>query len=389
MNPDSNETKKYIEVISAQASKKESQVCGDYIITDRTEEATTVILTDGMGTGIKANLAAVMNASRLMELIKLGFTLREACKKLVDNLHEARTSNIPFAAFTVCRVLSSGHATIISYEMPSPILLSRHFATYLPEQRFFPLGLEIISEVSCVLEYGDGIILVSDGVSQAGMGRQYRTGWGLQNASYFINGLLVQGIDVRDIPGKILDKVKEISISGYGDDTSCVLLLSRESNVLNILTGPPARKTDDEKTVKRFLNFKGKKVVCGSTTVEMVSRILNVKAVIKDEPQGYHKPPSYEIEGIDFATEGAITLNQVYNIIDVPIEKLESSSPVTTLARIFHESDVINFIVGTATNRAHKSIVFRQMGIFPREVIVKLLAERLKRMGKVVNVEYV
>ncbi|MCX7965972.1 MAG: serine/threonine-protein phosphatase [Syntrophorhabdaceae bacterium] len=389
MNLDSSETKKYIEIITSQAPKSKSQVCGDCIVVDRTEEATTVILADGMGTGVKANIAAVMNASRLMELIKLGFTLREACKKIVDTLHEARTSNIPFAAFSVCRILNSGHTTIISYEMPSPILLSKHYATYLPQQRFFPMGLEIISELNFVLEFGDGIILVTDGVSQAGMGRQFRLGWGIQNASYFIDGLLAQGINIKNIPDMILQKVKEISVSGYGDDTTCVLLLCRESNVLNILTGPPLKKTDDEKVVKRFMEMKGKKVICGSTTVEMASRCLNRKATIKDEPQGYHKPPSYEIEGIDFATEGAITLNQVYNIIDVKPEKLGSSSPVATLAKIFHESDIINFIVGTATNRAHQGIIFRQMGIFPREVIVKLLSEKLKKMGKVVNIEYV
>ncbi|HOP85121.1 MAG TPA: SpoIIE family protein phosphatase [Syntrophorhabdaceae bacterium] len=389
MNPDLLAEKKYVEIVTAQAPKKQSQICGDYIITDRTEEATTVILADGMGTGVKANIAAVMNASRLMELLRLGFSLREACKKLVDTLHEARTSNIPFAAFSVCRILNSGHATIISYEMPSPILLSKHFATYLPHQRFFTMGLEIISEVNCVLEYGDGIIMVSDGVSQAGMGRQFRMGWGIQNASYFIDGLLTQGIDIKEIPNKVLQKVKEICISDYGDDTTCVLMMCRESNVLNVLTGPPLKKTDDERVVKGFMEMKGKKVICGSTTVEIVSKCLKTKAIMIEEPEGYHKPPSYKIEGIDFASEGAITLNQIYNIIDMQPEKLVGSSAVTTLARIFHESDVINFIVGTATNRAHKSFIFRQMGIFPREVIVKLLSERLKKIGKIVNIEYV
>ncbi|MCX8021908.1 MAG: serine/threonine-protein phosphatase [Syntrophorhabdaceae bacterium] len=389
MNPDPAESKKYIEIITAQAPKKKSQVCGDFFVTYRTDEATTFILADGMGTGVKANIAAVMNSSRLAELLRLGFTLREACKKMVDTLHEARTSNIPFAAFSVCRILNSGHATIISYEMPSPILLSRHFATYLPQQRFFPMGLEIISEVNCVLEYGDGIILFSDGVSQAGMGRQYRMGWGVQNVSYFIDGLLAQHTDIKEIPARILKKVKDISITDYGDDTSCALLLCRESNVLNILTGPPFKKTDDDRVVKMFMEMKGRKVVCGSTTVEIVSKSLKVKATLKEEPQGYHKPPSYEIEGIDLATEGVITLNQVYNIIDVPPEKLGGGSPVTELARILHESDIVNFIVGTATNRAHKNIIFRQMGIFPREAIIKLLVEKLKDLGKVVSIEYV
>ncbi|MBP8625931.1 MAG: SpoIIE family protein phosphatase [Syntrophorhabdales bacterium] len=389
MKPELDETRKYIEVVSAQTAKRVGDVCGDYIIVDRTSEATTVILADGMGTGVKARVAAVMNASRLMELIRLGFTLREACSKVVDTLHEARTSDIPFAAFSVCRILNSGHATIISYEMPSPILLSKHFATYLPQQRFSPMGLEIIAEVNCTLEYEDGIILFSDGVSQAGMGSIYRMGWGVQNVSYYIDGLLAQGVDIKGIPDKILAKVKEISWSNYGDDTTCVLLLCREPNVLNVLTGPPSKKAEDYNVVKRFMELKGKKVVCGSTTVQMVSRVLKTPVNIKDVSDGYHRPPSYEVEGIDYATEGAITLNQVYNIIDVEVDRLGSGSSVSDLARIFHESDIINFIVGTATNRAHKSLVFRQMGIFPREVIVKLFSDKLQKMGKLVSLEYV
>ncbi len=389
MKPESDEAKKYIEVISAQTAKRPGDVCGDYIIVDRTPEATTVVLADGMGTGVKARVAAIMNASRLMELIRLGFSLREACKKVVDTLHEARTSNIPFAAFSVCRVLNSGHATIISYEMPSPILLSKHFATYLPQQRFLPMGLEIVAEVNCTLEYEDGIILFSDGVSQAGMGNIYRMGWGVQNVSYFIDGILAQGVDIKDIPEKILAKVNEISWSNYGDDTTCVLLMCRESNVLNVLTGPPSKKTEDEKVVNRFMEMKGKKVVCGSTTVEMVSRIVKKPVKMKEVSEGFHKPPSYELEGVDYATEGAITLNQVYNIIDIDVEKLGPGSSVSDLARLFHESDIINFIVGTAANRAHKGLVFRQMGIFPREVIIKLLSDKLQKMGKLVSLEYV
>ena len=113
-------------------------VCGDYVTIERTAEATTAILADGIGTGVKARVAAVMYASRLMELIRLGFTLREACQKVIDTMHEARTSDIPFAAFAVCRILNSGHATILSYESPSPYFVAKTLAAYLPEQRFSP-----------------------------------------------------------------------------------------------------------------------------------------------------------------------------------------------------------------------------------------------------------
>jgi hypothetical protein len=388
MKPNLSDPRKYIEIVVAQTAKRAGRVCGDYVVIDRTPEATTMVVADGIGTGVKARVAAVMCSSRLMELIRLGFTLREACRKIVDTMHEARTKDIPFSAFSVCRVLNSGHATIISYEIPPPILIDKHLAAYQPKQRSFAMGLEMISEVNCILDYGDGIVLVSDGVSQAGLGHQYRMGWGIQGACDFINGCLVRRIDPKEIPEMILKKVKDISGTTYGDDTTCVLLLCREARTLNILTGPPGNKARDKKVVNEFMEMKGIKVVCGSTTAEMTGRALGVPVATMGISEAYHKPPSYEIEGIDYATEGAITLNQVYNILEASADKLESNSSVSDLYRFFHACDTINFIVGTAVNPGHANIVFRQMGIFPREVIVQLLAERLRKMGKLVSVEY-
>lgn len=388
MKPSLSDPRKYMEVVEAQSAKRTGRICGDYVITERTPEATLTVVADGIGTGIKARVAAVMCASRLMELTKVGFTLREACSKIVHTMHEARTKDIPFSAFSASWVLNNGHATIMSYEIPSPILINNRLAAYLPKQRFYPLGLEMIAEVNCMLDYGDGIVMVSDGVSQAGLGHQYRMGWGVQGACDFINGCLAQGYDLRGIPGKVLNKVKEISGATYGDDTTCVAVFCREAKTLNVLTGPPANKNSDKKVITEFMAMKGTKIVCGSTTSEITARVLGVPVEMKAISSAYHKPPSYELRGVDYATEGAICLNQVHNILGESADKLEADSSVSDLYRLFHSADTINFIVGTASNPGHENIVFRQMGVFPREVIVKLLAEKLTKMGKLVNIEY-
>ena len=66
MTPNTSEPWKHVEVITAQSAKRAGRVCGDYVVVDRTAEATTAVLADGIGTGIKARVAAVMCASRLM-----------------------------------------------------------------------------------------------------------------------------------------------------------------------------------------------------------------------------------------------------------------------------------------------------------------------------------
>jgi hypothetical protein len=251
------------------------------------------------------------------------------------------------------------------------------------------MGLEMIAETTCMLDYGDGIVLVSDGVSQAGLGHQYRMGWQVQGARDFINGCFVQREPLRTIPERVLGKVKEISGFDYGDDTTCLLLLCRRARTLNILTGPPAEKSWDADVVRQFMEAEGAKAVCGSTTAELVGRELNLPVSINYISDSFHKPPSYAIEGIDLVTEGAITLNQVCNILDELPEVLDKSSSVSDLYRLFYTSDTINFIVGTAANPGHQNIVFKQMGVLPRQVIVQHLAEKLKKLGKLVNLEYV
>ncbi|HPG48923.1 MAG TPA: hypothetical protein PLI81_07625, partial [Petrotogaceae bacterium] len=88
MKPSLSDPRKYMEVVEAQSAKRTGRVCGDYVVTERSPEATLTVVADGIGTGIKARVAAVMCASRLVELTRSGFTLREACSKIVHTMHE-------------------------------------------------------------------------------------------------------------------------------------------------------------------------------------------------------------------------------------------------------------------------------------------------------------
>jgi hypothetical protein len=53
------------------------------------------------------------------------------------------------------------------------------------------------------------------------------------------------------------------------------------------------------------------------------------------------------------------------------------------------EADVITFIVGSAVNDAHTSLLFKQTGIRPRLTAVQLISKKLKELGKlVIEIKY-
>jgi hypothetical protein len=95
-------------------------------------------------------------------------------------------------------------------------------------------------------------------------------------------------------------------------------------------------------------------------------------------------PPSYRIDGIDLVTEGAITLTQVYNILEEDPSRYEEWSGVTQLCDLLRDADRIHFFVGTASNPGNLSIAFQQKGILPRIRTVPLIRDRLTKAGKLV-----
>lgn len=377
----------HVEIETAQRSKKPDTPCGDVVVFDRTAAFTTVVISDGLGSGIKANIAATMCVSRVLELYRNGFSLREGFAAMVKTMNEARGTDLPYAVFTVVRILNDGTATILSYEMPPPILVGpRHAAALTP--RTFTLENAVIGEAHGHVEPGEGILVTSDGITQAGMGGSTRLGWETDGVCRFINAALADGLHVREIPDHALRRAVELWGVRQGDDCTVNLAFCRWGKTVNVLTGPPNDRAQDRSVVGRFLLAEGTKIVCGGTTAGLVAGFRGTKVSVHDEYQSLVAPPAYRIDGIDLVTEGAVTLNQVYNVLDEDPAAFEEENAVTELCRFLQSADRVNFFLGVAANPASENIAFRQRGILTRMQIVPLLADKLRRAGKLVVVEY-
>ncbi|MDI9494373.1 MAG: hypothetical protein QM289_07850 [Bacillota bacterium] len=82
-------------------------------------------------------------------------------------------------------------------------------------------------------------------------------------------------------------------------------------------------------------------------------------------------------------------LNQVYNILDEDRSELDENSLVERFCAMMLEADVITFIVGSAVNDVHTSLLFKQTGIRPRHTAVQLISKKLKELGKlVIEIKY-
>jgi hypothetical protein len=377
----------YIDIKLVQSSKYPQGPCGDLVTSERTSTATTIICCDGIGSGIKANIAATLCASRLNELLRSGFTLREAFNAAVKTMNQWRSPEKPFTAFCICRILNDGTATILSYEFPPAILLASGCASVIPQQ-IHSQDICISTESTCILEPGDAILLMSDGITQAGMGTTLTKGWETEGVLNFANAEMRKGTSPDDIANLIHNQARNFWAKSKGDDCTVAVAKCRQGNFVNIMTGPPSHAANDAKIVQEFINSPGTHIVCGATTASITAKYLGKKVTISED-SSLIAPPKYSIDGIDLVTEGAVTLNHVYNIWDEEPESFEEQSGVTDLWHHLQKADCIRIIMGCAFNVASDNIAFRQTGILTRPKIIPLLANKLRSEGKLVLVRYV
>ncbi|MEI6167769.1 MAG: PP2C family protein-serine/threonine phosphatase [bacterium] len=376
----------HIETQIAQTAKHAGDVCGDVVLCDRDEHATLLLLCDGIGSGIRANIAATLCAARLRTLIQNGFSLRHAVSEVATTMEQAKPEATTYCAFTAARILNDGNMTALSYEIPPPLLYSRRTTSPLPT-RSLTVGKALLLETHCVLQPDEAIILVSDGITQAGIGTRFHQAWGVEGVARFLTQRQPDHDTLEQLPPLIMQEAVRLGDGGTTDDQTVLLASCRPSKTLTIFTGPPSVPHQDAKVVQRFLDTTGWKAICGGTTARIVSDFTGKPLILDQTDESLIAPPSSRLEGIDLLTEGAMTLNQVYNILDADPETFDEESGVTQLFHFMRAADRIHFIMGGSLNPAFNHISFKQRGVLPRATIVPLLADKLRAQGKRVVIE--
>ena len=378
---------KYFAEYLCQEHKTGYSVCGDTCSCERSFKNTTVIVCDGIGSGVYANIAAITCTGRIKELLKLGVSLRNASEMVASSMHRARKEKIPFAAFSVAVIQPDGHFTVFVYEAPAPVIIKKAEAEAL-EPVYHTCDQEVVGEYTGKLLEDDSLILCSDGVTEAGLGRGHGLGIGVDGVVDFINENHQSDKDIRELPSKIVEYCGTFADGIWEDDTTLALINCRKAEELTLLTGPPSKSSIDREYAETIKKAKGRKIICGATTAEIVSRELEIPVETKEFNSLYGTPPEYKMEGVDLATEGAITLNQVCNVLDDPIEKVPGYSTVKFLCILLKDADVIHFHIGNANNDAHEDLLFKQAGVRVRQATIETLTEKLMAMGKVVTKRY-
>ncbi|PLV60053.1 SpoIIE family protein phosphatase [Thermotoga sp. KOL6] len=371
-------------------NKYNEELCGDVVKTLNSPNSFIAVLSDGLGSGVKANILATLTSEIISTMLKEGVDLTETVDTVTKTLPICKERGIAYSTFTIVQGLPNGNVKITNFDNPDPmIIVDGAIILEKPKQKVFAGKIVKIWELK--LEPGDFIGLISDGVMYAGLGEFLNFGWGWENVAEYIQKLLRKYGNPRLVVENVIDVVNNYYNGKCGDDATVVGILVKEKENLIVFTGPPLNKEDDEKIVKKFLSLPGKKVVCGGTTVNIVSRILGKEPEMDISTARPEIPPMGKLEGIDLVTEGVLTMTKTLEYLktsDFDELKLPSDrNAALELAKLLINADTVHIIMGQSINPFYQNPDL-PASISIRKNIVEELARILREHGKEVTIEY-
>lgn len=379
-------------------NKKNEELCGDKVEVLKNDNSNIIILSDGMGSGVKANILATLTSKILGTMLVNGATIEECVTTIAKTLPVCKTRNVAYSTFSILQIFNDGSAYLVEYDNPGCIFVRDNQLVELP---FGVREIEgkIIREYRFQVKKEDFFVLVSDGVVHAGVGQTYSFGWTRNRAAQFVRDMCCanERMSGPRLCALVSQQCNDLYNQTPGDDTTVAVAKIIEQKTVNIFTGPPCSYDDDEILMNDFMSEEGAKVVSGGTSANIAARHLGKRIVASLTYNDPDIPPTAMIEGLDLVTEGVLTLNRAANMLNEYNEgandeaffgALDADNGAARIAKLLIEDCThLNMFVGQAMNAAHQAAGLPFDLSIRMRLVDKIIAE-CKKMGKTVVVKY-
>ena len=388
-----------VDVAYKSLNKFNEVLCGDKVELLKTEDSNIMILADGMGSGVKANILATLTSKILGTMFLNGATLEECVETIVETLPICKVRQVAYSTFSILQVFHSGDAYLVEFDNPSCIFIRNGQLVPIPQNIREVQGKKI-NEYRFTVQRGDALILMSDGTVHAGVGQLLNFGWLWEDIAKYAVKQYALTISAMRLAAAICQACDELYQYRPGDDTTVACMRIINAKPVHLMTGPAQDPSMDEEMVKSFMSGDDstRRIVCGGTSATIVSRVLKKKLDVSMNYIDPDIPPIAYMDGIELVTEGVLTLNRVVQLLRryaknetvsedffLELDKQNGASMVAKM--LIEDCTELHLYVGKAINSAYQNpgLPF-DLGI--RQNLVEQLKTVVEEMGKQVTVTY-
>jgi hypothetical protein len=377
-------------------NKHHEELCGDKVELLKTDDSNIMILADGMGSGVKANILATLTSKILGTMFLNGAGIDDCVETIAKTLPVCQVRHVAYSTFSILQIFHNGEAYLVEFDNPSCVFIRDGKLLEIPcKERV--LESKTIREYRFEVRLNDCFILMSDGVIHAGVGQLLNFGWTWQSMADYALTAMKETLSASRLATILTKACNDLYMQIPGDDTTVAVARIIDTKIINLLTGPPSDKGDDAYLIHQFMKDQTKKIICGGTSANIASRILDRPIKTSLNYTDPALPPIAWIEDIDLVTEGVLTLSRALvlmkhyvdgNVDEFFFEELDKDNGGSKVAKlIIEDCTVLNLFVGKAINEAHQNPGL-PFDLSIRMHLVEQIKDTALKMGKQVTVKY-
>jgi hypothetical protein len=377
-------------------NKHHEELCGDKVEILKTDNSNIMILADGMGSGVKANILATLTSKILGTMFLNGAGIDDCVETIAKTLPVCQVRQVAYSTFSILQIFHDGEAYLVEFDNPSCVFIRDGKLLQIPYKER-TLENKIIREYRFKVELNDCFVLMSDGVIHAGVGQLLNFGWTWNSMAEYALTATKETLSASRLANTLTKACNDLYMQIPGDDTTVAVARIIHKKVIHIFTGPPSRKEDDPRIINDFINKETKKVICGGTSANIASRILGrpIKTTLNyTDPT---LPPIAYMNDIDLVTEGVLTLTRALALMkqyaegDIDehfFDDLDKDNGGSKIAKLIVEDCTeLKMFVGKAINEAHQNPGL-PFDLSIRMHLVEQIKDTVKKMGKEVTIKY-
>ena len=124
------------------------QLCGDHVdIVEPSDDSTVVVLSDGLGSGVKASILSTLTSKIISTMLAEGLSLEECVETIAATLPVCSVRGVAYSTFTIIHLKNNQTAELIQYDNPHAIIIRDEVVWDYPKTEMLIGGKKIYKSI--------------------------------------------------------------------------------------------------------------------------------------------------------------------------------------------------------------------------------------------------